>query len=276
MDRNVTRIEAAAPPSRGAPTHANRFVVPAENFPAHSPFLMMMEDWFAPPAGFPTHPHRGMETVTVVLEGALEHRDHTGGQGLLSEGDVQWMTAGKGVLHSEMPGPDGVHSLQLWLNLPAERKMSPARYADQRAADAPVIKGEGSEIRVYAGRQGEVAQAHGSSYPMSLKTIRLDPGAACALDIPADERGFLYVLEGSGRIGAAGTEVKAGQVAWLDPSGPDEGTDVLPVEAATPFRAALFSGRPIDEPVAAYGPFVMNTADEIRQAVSDYRNGALV
>ena len=143
MDRRVTRIEAAAAPQRSSATHANRFVVPADRFETRSPFLMMMEDWFAPPAGFPTHPHRGMETVTLVLEGSLEHRDHTGGHGVLNAGDVQWMTAGRCVMHSEMPGPGGVHSLQLWLNLPAAQKMSRARYADQRAVDAPIISGDG-------------------------------------------------------------------------------------------------------------------------------------
>ena len=276
MDRRVLRIETAAPPQRNSATHANRFVVPADRFEARSPFLMMMEDWFAPPAGFPTHPHRGMETVTLVLEGSLEHRDHTGGHGVLNTGDVQWMTAGRGVMHSEMPGPGGVHSLQLWLNLPAAQKMSRARYADQRAADAPVLTGPGWEIRVYAGRQGEAEHPAGSSYPMKLCVVTLEPGADCALDIGPDERGFLYALEGSAAAGADATPLQAGQIAWLDPAGDGPGApDRLPLRAGgAPFRAALFSGRPIDEPVVAYGPFVMNTEAEIRQAFADYQNGA--
>ena len=276
MERSVARIEAAGPPGRTAPTHANRLVVPPDNFAAHSPFLLMAEDWFAPPAGFPTHPHRGMETVTVVLKGAMEHRDHTGAHGLLSQGDVQWMTAGKGVMHSEMPGPNGVHSLQLWLNLPADRKMSAARYADQHAADAPTLAGPGYEIRIYAGRQGEIVQPHGSSYPMGLASLRLDAGASASLEIPADERAFLYVIEGSGLVGADKLGVAAGKVAWLDPSGQSDSPDTLTIEATTPMQAALFSGRPIDEPVVAYGPFVMNTQEEIRQAFADYQKGELV
>ena len=278
MQRRVSRVETAAPPQRSAATHANRFVVPADNFAGRSPFLMMMEDWFAPPAGFPTHPHRGMETVTFVLEGSLEHRDHTGGHGMLNAGDVQWMTAGKGVLHSEMPGPGGVHSLQLWLNLPAAQKMSKARYLDQRAADAPVISGPGWEVRVYAGRQGETERAAGSSYPMGLCLARLDPGAECALEIAPDARGFLYVLEGSAAVGEDASQVGAGQVAWIDPASeaPEE-PDRLTLRAGeAPFRAALFSGRPIGEPVVAYGPFVMNTESEIRQAFADYQNGLFV
>ena len=275
MDRRVSRIEMAAAPQRSSATHANRFVVPADRFETHSPFLMMMEDWFAPPAGFPTHPHRGMETVTVVLEGSLEHRDHTGGHGVLEAGDVQWMTAGRGVMHSEMPGPAGVHSLQLWLNLPAAQKMSKARYADQRAADAPRVTGDGWEIRVYAGRQGETEHAAGSSYPMSLSFATVQPGAECPLEIGPDERGFLYALEGSAAVGADGHPVEAGQVAWLEPSGetPGEADRLVLRAGAKPFRAALFSGRPIPEPVVAYGPFVMNTQAEIRQAFADYQNG---
>ena len=278
MQRTVARIETAQPPARSASTHANRFVVAAADFEAHSPFLMMMEDWFAPPSGFPTHPHRGMETVTIVLEGSLEHRDHTGGQGALAAGDVQWMTAGKGVMHSEMPGPKGVHSLQLWLNLPAAQKLAPARYLDQRGAEAPVIAaGDGAKVKVYAGRQGEVTQPHGSSYPMGLVQLRLEAGGACTLQIPSAARAFLYVLDGSAKVGADGAVVEAGQSAWIDPNPtPDDSLDELMVAADGPLRAVLFYGEPIEEPVVAYGPFVMNTTEEIRQAFADYQSGALV
>jgi hypothetical protein len=235
---------------------------------------MMMEDWFAPPAGFPTHPHRGMETVTLVLEGQMEHRDHTGGHGVLNAGDVQWMTAGRGVMHSEMPGPQGVHSLQLWLNLPAAQKMSKARYADQHHDEAPLASGPGWQVHVYAGRQGETEHQASSSYPMGLCIAALEPGAECALDIGPDERGFLYALEGSATVGADQTPLQAGQIAWFDP---EPGSGRIPLRANDqPFRAALFSGRPIPEPVVAYGPFVMNTQDEIRQAFADYHGGRFV
>ena len=277
MERSVTRIETASPPGRTAPTHANRLVVAPGDFADHSPFLMMAEDWFAPPAGYPTHPHRGMETVTIVLKGALEHRDHTGGHGLLRQGDVQWMTAGKGVMHSEMPAPEGVHSLQLWLNLPSNHKLIPARYADQRAADAGVATGEGWQARVYAGRQGDIAAAHGSTYPMGLAIVSVDGGATCTLEVPADERAFLYVVEGAASLGPDGAAITAGQSAWFDPSGPGGGApDTLTLKAQTAVQAVLFSGRAIDEPVVAYGPFVMNTSEEIQQAFADYRSGAFV
>jgi redox-sensitive bicupin YhaK (pirin superfamily) len=273
MHRTVTRVEKAQPPARSAPTHANRMVVAPEAFASHSPFLMLAEDWFGPPAGYPTHPHRGMETVTLVLEGQMLHRDHTGGQGALNPGDVQWMTAGKGVMHSEMPGPQGVHSLQLWLNLPKTHKMNPARYQDQPSAGATPLRGDGWEALLYAGRQGEACLPHGSTYPMGLVMLRADPGARAELDVPADERAFLYLIQGSAEVG--GTALAAGDVAWLDPSG-GRGVDRLAIEAHAPLRAVLFSGRPIDEPVVAYGPFVMNTQDEIRQAFADYQAGRFV
>ena len=273
MERPVRRIEPAHPPGRSAPTHANRMVIPPDDFAAHSPFLMLAEDWFAPPAGFPTHPHRGMETVTIVLEGELEHRDHTGAHGVLRQGDVQWMTAGRGVLHSEMPGPGGVHSLQLWLNLPADAKMSPARYTDQRAAETPVIASEGSEVRVYAGRQGAVVSGHGSTHPMGLFGVTLEAGAGVTLEVPSAERAFLYAIEGSCALGGGGPALQAGHAAWFDPM---EGAQVVTLRAERPFRGVLFSGVPIDEPVAAYGPFVMNTMEEIHQAFEDYRGGVFV
>ncbi len=188
------------------------------------------------------------------------------------------MTAGKGVMHSEMPGPKGVHSLQLWLNLPAAQKLAPARYLDQRGAEAPVIAaGDGAEVKVYAGRQGEVTQPHGSSYPMGLVQLRLEAGGACTLQIPSAARAFLYVLDGSAKVGADGAVVEAGQSAWIDPNPtPDDSLDELMVAADGPLRAVLFYGEPIEEPVVAYGPFVMNTTEEIRQAFADYQSGALV
>src|SRR6516164_10061522 len=135
MQLSIWSIESAGPPEARGPGHRARMAISPVRIPEHSPFILMAEDWFAPPAGFPTHPHRGIETVTFVLAGELLHEDHTGGKGRLGAGDAQFMTAGGGVMHSEMPGPNGVQTLQLWLNLPARLKMTPARYADLRRAD---------------------------------------------------------------------------------------------------------------------------------------------
>jgi redox-sensitive bicupin YhaK (pirin superfamily) len=248
-----------------------QLVLGAEGWEKTTPFLFLSEDWFAAPKGFETHPHRGMQTVTVVLEGALEHRDHTGAHGILRAGEVQWMTAGHGVLHSEMPhGNETAHTLQLWLNLPRAMKMIPARYQDQRLAETPVRKIPNGEVRVYAGRSGEVTHAHGSDYPMSLLDIRLKAGARLGQAIATRDRGFVYVLEGRAAIG--GQEVSKSQVAWFEPGAAEE----LSIAAAEDFRGLLFSGEPIHEPAVAYGPFVMNTKQEIQQAFLDYQAGKLV
>lgn len=267
--RSVSRVERVIPQGASSQVQNKQLVIGHEGWAKTSPFLFLSEDWFSPPGGFEEHPHRGMQTVTIVLEGALEHRDHTGAHGILKAGDVQWMTAGHGVLHSEMPlGP--VHTLQLWLNLPAKMKMIPARYKDQRLADVPARKTTGGEVRVYAGRSGEVSHPHGSDYPMSLLDIRLDAGAKLGQEIATKDRGFVYVLEGKAVIG--GREASKGQVAWFEPG---EG-ESLEIEAREPFRGLLFAGEPIREPAVAYGPFVMNTPQEIQQAFMDYQAGRLV
>lgn len=271
MKRQISRVAQVIPQGSSSQVENKQLVLGSEGWEKTTPFLFLSEDWFGAPKGFETHPHRGMQTVTVILEGALEHRDHTGAHGILRAGDVQWMTAGHGVLHSEMPhGGETAHTLQLWLNLPRSMKMIPARYQDQRLSEAPVRAVPGGEVRVYAGRSGEVSHPHGSDYPMSLLDIRLGAGASLGQEIAARDRGFVYVLEGRASIG--GAEAKKGDVAWFEPGEGDE----LPVDAAEDFRGLLFSGEPIHEPAVAYGPFVMNTKQEIQQAFKDYQSGRLV
>jgi len=262
--RPVSRVGRVIPLGPNEQVRKKQRVIGAEGWEKTSPFLFLSEDWFGPDGGFETHPHRGMQTVTVVLEGALEHRDHTGAQGVLNAGDVQWMTAGRGVLHSEMPqGP--VHTLQLWLNLPRAQKMIPARYRDQRLADVPVRKIEGGEVRVYAGRSGDVQHAHGSDYPMSLLDIRLQAGARLSQELSGKDRAFIYALEG------ATDSIGAGEVAWFEP-----GDGEISLTAQSDFRGLLFAGEPIREPIVAYGPFVMSSEQEIVQAFQDYQAGRLV
>jgi redox-sensitive bicupin YhaK (pirin superfamily) len=273
MDLEIDRIQRADPRSSHSSAHHARLVVSPDDFAATSPFLLMAEDWFSPPAGFPDHPHRGMQTVTIVLEGGLEHRDHTGAHGVLGAGDVQWMTAGRGVVHSEMPGREGVHSLQLWLNLPASQKMSSASYRDQRAGDTPVKKGVGYEVRVYAGRHEDVSHPHSSLWPLTLLDVSVAGEKRVELEVPPGYRAFLYVLSGSGRIEGDDTAVKDEDVVWFKPAPQDAERAILGLEADIPMRALLFAGPAIDEPVVAHGPFVMNTMDEIRRAYSDYQAG---
>src|SRR6185503_3266127 len=170
-----------------------------------------------------------------------------------------------GVLHSEMPqGP--VHTLQLWLNLPRAQKMIPAKYRDQRLADVPIRKVDGGEVRVYAGRSGDVQHAHGSDYPMSLLDIRLEAGARLSQQLSGKDRAFIYALEG------ATDSLSAGDVAWFEPGANEE----ISITARTDFRGLLFAGEPIREPIVAYGPFVMSTEQEIVQAFQDYQAGRLV
>jgi redox-sensitive bicupin YhaK (pirin superfamily) len=269
--RAASRVAHAIPRGASSQVENKQLIVGAEGWEKTTPFLFLSEDWFGAPKGFETHPHRGMQTVTVVLEGALEHRDHTGAHGILRAGDVQWMTAGHGVLHSEMPyGNETAHTLQLWLNLPRKLKMIPARYQDQRLADVPVRRVNGGEIKVYAGRSGDVQHAHGSDYPMSLLDIRLKAGARLAQEVSAKDRGFVYVLAGRATVG--GKEVTEGDVAWFEHGQGDE----LSIAAEEDWRGLLFAGEPIHEPAVAYGPFVMNTKQEIEQAFLDYQAGKLV
>jgi quercetin 2,3-dioxygenase len=279
VERKVDRIEHPLELGANEQVQRKRLVLHSDDFAALSPFLRLSEDWFAAPGGFETHPHRGMQTVTLVLDGALHHRDHTGADGVLRQGDVQWMTAGRGVLHSEMPyQSEPAHTLQLWLNLPAKAKMIPARYLDQRAASVPVRRDPGVERRIYAGEVEGIAQPHGSEWPIMLVDIAMEPGATCRHTISAAYRGFLYVLAGRAKIGAEARGIAAPDVAWFEPTqdAASGSTDIIPITAEEPFRALLFAGPPIDEPVVAYGPFVMNSVDEIRQAFTDYQTGRLV
>jgi redox-sensitive bicupin YhaK (pirin superfamily) len=271
MERHITRLARVIPQGPSSQVENKQLVIGAEGWEKTSPFLFLSEDWFGTPKGFETHPHRGMQTVTIVLEGALEHRDHTGAHGILRAGDVQRMTAGHGVLHSEMPyGNKTAHTLQLWLNLPAKLKMIPACYQDQRLENTPERMVPGGKVVVYAGRSGEVSHPHGSDYPMSLLDIRLAAGARLAQEVSTRDRGFVYVLDGRAAIG--GKDVKKGEVAWLEPG---EGSELV-LEAKEDLRGLLFAGEPIYEPAVAYGPFVMNTSEEIEQAFRDYQAGRLV
>lgn len=267
----VLHVHTPTPILHRAPTQSARLLIAPERFESQSPFLLMAEDWFAPPAGFPTHPHRGMETVTLVLEGEVQHADHTGAQGTLKAGDAQFMTAGHGVMHSELPGPGGVHLLQLWLNLPARLKHVKARYADLRVDKVPVHCEPGVRALVYAGRWGDAVQAHGSTWPLSLFDIRLEADARTDVPVPARERAFAVVL--SGAVTLAGIEVQAPLVAWLDTTPVAASHTTFTFHAAQASRVLVYASPVIDEPVVAHGPFVMNTQAEIEEAYADLRVG---
>ncbi len=272
-ERRIARRVSAVPASDGAGVRLNRVIGTAE-ISEVDPFLMLDELRTADPAayagGFPEHPHRGFETVTYMLAGHLRHRDSHGHEGLLQAGDAQWMTAGRGIVHSETPEQNEglLHGFQLWLNLPAAEKMLEPVWRDIPAIDIPAVIFKAAEVRVLAGRY------HGLKGPIASPTtqpfiadVLLKPEAEVTLPIPEDHQGFVYVFEGGIAIGQA--LINPGQAGVLDMGG----ANVTLTAGATPGRALVVTGRPLNEPVVRHGAFVMNTEDEIRQAFTDYQAG---
>lgn len=248
------------------------------------PFLMLDEFGTENPndyiAGFPDHPHRGFETVTYMLDGHMLHQDHLGNRGDLRSGDVQWMTAGRGIIHSEMPQQlrGRMRGFQLWVNLPAAEKMKPAGYRDIPAAEIPVVDlPGGGRAKVIAGTLD--AGAGSTAGPMQgLATdplyldVELPPGGSFVHPVAADYNAFVYPYEGSLEIGAPGGARALKQRS----AGVLSAGDRIEISAGTQgARFILLAGRPLKEPIVQYGPFVMNTRDEIEQAIRDYQSGAL-
>lgn len=246
------------------------------------PFLMLDEfgsesatDYIA---GFPSHPHRGFETVTYMLEGHMLHEDHMGNKGHLKNGDVQWMTTGRGIIHSEMPQQEEglMRGFQLWLNLPAAEKMKPAAYKDIPSKDIPVANlSNGGCIKVIA----NTAVIDGKIITGPIQGLTTDPiywdvhlplSAEFSHAIPTTHNTFLYVYEGEIAIGEDKRKLKAGNAGLLG-----AGDEVHVRALAEDTRFILLAGKPLHEPIAQYGPFVMNTQEEIEQAIQDYRSGAL-
>lgn len=275
--RTVERVTSGRPTSDGGGVRLTRIVSPEQGL---DPFLLLDEfdsstagDYIA---GFPSHPHRGFETVTYMLDGHMLHEDHLGNRGDLTAGAVQWMTAGRGIIHSEMPqqAHGRMRGFQLWINLPAAAKMQPARYRDLAPAEIPVVERPGARVRVVAGRfaaagapavEGPVGG--GATEPLYLD-VALEPGARLELTTPAAHRVLAYAFEGTPEVG--GRALAKSQLGLMSPG------DSLTLEGgAVPARLLVIGGAPLKEPVVHYGPFVMNTAEEIRQAILDYQTGRL-
>lgn len=244
------------------------------------PFLLF--DHFAfndpiegPIVGFPTHPHRGIETVTYMLEGNTRHRDSLGNTGVIGPGDVQWMTSGRGIMHEEMPkrGPEGrVNGFQLWVNLPAAEKMSQPRYQEVPTDTIPVVEVDGVSVRVVAGAYGdEVGPVTEIAAQPLYMDVTLEPDASFKLPVSEGHSAFAYVLEGGGSF-AEDEFVEAVKMVVF------EDGDSVHIEASSDLlvRFILVAGAPFNEPIVPYGPFVMNTEEEIRQALADLRNGTFV
>lgn len=274
--RRLQQVIDARPASDGDGVKIRRIAGRSLNA-AIDPFLLLdeirSEDGADYIGGFPPHPHRGFETITYMLEGAMRHRDHLGNEGVIRAGDVQWMTAGRGVIHSEMPEQaDGLlHGFQLWLNLPAREKMQPAAYQEFAADQLPVIGlAGGGSVKVIAGELlGEDGPVRGPVSAGATEPVYLDLelalGTRWELPVPADRTVLLLVFEG------ATTELSEGQMGIY------AGGDHLAVTAGGQgARALLLAGKPLGEPIRQYGPFVMNTVEEIEQALKDYNEGRLV
>jgi redox-sensitive bicupin YhaK (pirin superfamily) len=271
--RAVERVVAGQPTSDGAGVRLTRVLTqPLQR--RLDPFLMLdafgtddPQDYIA---GFPDHPHRGFETITYMLAGRMRHRDSAGHEGLLQNGDVQWMTAGRGVIHSELPEQqDGrMEGFQLWLNLPAKDKLRAPWYRDIRASEIPTFTTpEGVRVRVLAGASHGVEGAvqRDVTQPLYLD-LEMPAGATFVQPLPSSRNAFMYVFRGE--LGVGETDVTAQRMAILANEG-----DGIVLRARAGTRALLIAGEPLHEPIAQYGPFVMNTQDELVQAVRDYQSG---
>lgn len=281
--RSLQKIIPSIPVSDGAGVKLRRSLGQSQ-FQRLDPFLMLDEFASDNPddyiAGFPPHPHRGFETVTYMLAGDFQHEDHLGHKGHLRGGGAQWMTAGRGIIHSEMPLQQSgrLHGFQFWINLPAKEKMKPAAYRDIQPEDIPLVAIPGGEVKVVAGTL-ETADGHSvpgpiqglSTAPLFLD-VRLQAGQGFSHALPEGHTAFIYPYAGSLMVGAThdAKPLAARQAGVLSAEGRVEVS--VGIEGGS---FLLLAARPLGEPVVQYGPFVMNTREEIEQALADYRDGTL-
>ena len=275
--RSVERLVAGELTSDGAGVKLTR-VLTQDLQRRLDPFLMLDAFGSDSPgdyiAGFPEHPHRGFETVSYMLAGRMRHRDSAGHEGLVSDGGVQWMSAGRGVIHSEMPeqSEGRMEGFQLWLNLPAAHKMSAPNYRDIASAEIPQFVADGVTVRVIAGSSHGLAGAMQREHtePLYLD-LHLAPGARFEQSLPTGHNAFVYVYRGALTIGDKAVPLQRMAILANTP-----GSDGVVLTAGdAPARAPLIAGRPLAEPIAQHGPFVMNTRDELMQAVEDFQAGRL-
>jgi redox-sensitive bicupin YhaK (pirin superfamily) len=275
--RQVARVTRGMPTEDGAGVKLTRLIGTPELLDL-DPILMLdnfgSDDPQAYIAGFPPHPHRGFETVSYMIAGSLKHKDNKGGEGLITDGGVQWMTAGRGVVHSEMPAQTSglMFGFQLWLNLPAAEKMRAPWYRDIPAAEIPqMVAGEGATAKLIAGSWHGTRGA-GPDRPTEpfIADVALSQGATVDIPIPAGHAAFALVFQGKAKLGPGTTarELTKGELAVLGDG------DALPAAASgVGARLLIVAGKPLREPIAKHGPFVMNTQAELRQAVSDFQRG---
>jgi len=275
QSKPVVRVVRGQAASDGAGVKLTR-VIGGQQLSELDPFLLLDEfrsdsadDYIA---GFPEHPHRGFETVTYMLAGRMKHGDNQGNTGLLGPGSVQWMTAGRGILHSEMPEQEAglMWGFQLWVNLPAKDKMTAPRYQDIPADQVPNVNaGEGIQVKVIAGEfKGTRGAVQGVATEPVYLDVRVEAGKRVEIPLPAGHQAFAYVYQGIARLGDEGKELVRGDLAVL---GSGDTVVAAAGDAATSF--IVVAGKPLNEPVVRYGPFVMNSRAEIIQAFEDFNSG---
>jgi hypothetical protein len=269
--RELQRVIPSIPASDGAGVKLRRSLGTSQ-LQRHDPFLMLDEFYSDDPedylAGFPSHPHRGFETVTYMLDGHMRHEDSRGNRGDLGPGDVQWMSAARGIIHSEMPQQtEGrMRGFQLWLNLPAAEKMKPAAYRDISAQDIPVVSG----VKIIAGEyRSTKGPIHGGATDPYYFDIHLEADGTFKAPLPPEHNAFLYAYEGEALVGAESKLLPNRAAAILTVG------DFVKIQSDKGARVLLLAGKPLREPVVQYGPFVMNTREEIERAIADYQSGAL-
>ena len=277
QSRKVKRVIEPEPTIEGAGVRLKRSIG-TKRLNYLDPFLLF-DDFTSPNpadtvAGFPLHPHRGIETVTYLLEGEVRHKDTLGNSGSIGKGDVQWMTAGRGILHEEMPQarPEGIAGFQLWVNLPAKLKMTPPRYQGILSDQIPEIRDEkGTRIRVITGKVGKVAGpvAGIAADPIYLDVF-LPAGGSFTLPVERGHSAFAYLFQGKAVFPGADRISAPGLVVL------DDGDQVEVKAGESSARLLLVSGKPLGEPIARYGPFVMNTREEIEQTLREIREGTFI
>jgi redox-sensitive bicupin YhaK (pirin superfamily) len=296
--RPVKKIIESKPTMEGAGVHLRRAFGFGDT-KEFDPFLLLDDFRNDRPddykAGFPWHPHRGIETITYVLAGEVDHGDSLGNKGVLGAGDVQWMTAGSGIMHQEMPRGDALgrmHGFQLWANLPRNLKMTAPRYQDIKAADIPeIVDDDGTKVRVITGDfWGKTGPVEGVAADPRYLDISVPPGRKKTFNVEVDRHAFAYIFAGSGAFASASKpfgvltekQVDGQEVTFREQTGNrslivfDRGDEVTVQAGEEGIRFLLVSGKPIEEPVAWYGPIVMNTQAELQQAVSELRSGTFI
>lgn len=274
--RKIRSIHQSKPTLEGAGVHLRR-AFGFHEVPTFDPFLLLDDFRSDNPEeyveGFPWHPHRGIETITYVIAGKVEHGDSLGNQGVIGPGDVQWMTAGSGIIHQEMPAGDSTGKMggfQLWANLPADHKMMDPRYRDIQSDQIPVVTSkDGATIRIICGTvDGVSGPVQDILIHPEYLDVEIRAGGSFSHSIPSTDTVFAYVIDGNGIFGSEHTRAGQNSLVLFE-----AGDQVSVMAGEEPVRFLLISGTPIQEPVAWYGPIVMNTSEELQQALNDYRNG---